>query len=146
MGIPFTVTAANAFTYYLEKDLVTQCSSNLLYERLMDDIFFIWKGPKNNLLDFLSFLNSKNDRIKLTYVDKSGVSFLDLYLYQDANLCTLHFSTYQKPFSKHLYILFDSFHPVSNKKAFIRGEFMRYTRNTSTFKAFSETLENSVSV
>ena len=38
--------------------------------------FFIWKGPKDNLLESLSFLNSKNDRIKLTYViDESRISF-----------------------------------------------------------------------
>ena len=73
MGTPFAVTAANAFMYYLEKDAVTQYSSHLLlYKRFIDDIFFIWKGPEENLLEFLSCLNSKNDRIKLTYViDKS---------------------------------------------------------------------------
>ena len=60
--------------------------------------FFIWKGPKDNLLESLSFLNSKNDRIKLTYViDESRISFLDLFLYKDANFSTLQFSTYQKP-------------------------------------------------
>lgn len=42
MGTPFAVTAANALTYYLEKDLVTQFSSNLLlYKRFIDDIFFL---------------------------------------------------------------------------------------------------------
>ena len=51
--------------------------------------FFIWKGPKENLLEFLSFLNSMNDRIKLTYViDESSISFLDLFLYKDANFST----------------------------------------------------------
>ena len=68
MGTPFAVTTANAFMYYLEKDVVTQHSSHLLlYKRFIDDIFFIWKGPKENLLEFLSCLNSKNDRIRLTY-------------------------------------------------------------------------------
>ena len=102
----------------------------------------VWKGPKENLLEFLSCLNSKNDRIKLTYViDESSISFLDLFLYKDANFSTLQFSTYQKPLNKYLYIPFESFHPASNKRAFIRGELMRYTRNSSTFKAFSETRE-----
>ena len=42
MGTPFAVTAANAFMYYLEKDLVTQFSSNLLlYKRFIDDILFL---------------------------------------------------------------------------------------------------------
>ena len=47
MGTPLAVTAANAFMYYLEKDFVTQFSSNLLlYKRFIDDIFFIWGVPK----------------------------------------------------------------------------------------------------
>ena len=99
--------------------------------------FFIWIGPKAKLLEFLSFLHSKNDRIKLTYViDESSISFLDLFLYKDANFSTLQFSTYQKPLNKYLYIIL-----ASNKRAFIRlrGQLMRYTRNSSTFKAFSET-------
>ena len=122
MGTPFAVTAANAFVYYSEKDAVTQYSSHLLlYKRFIDDIFFIWKGAEENLLEFLSCLNSKNDRIKLTYViDKSSILFLDLFLYKDANFSTLQFSTYQKPLNKYLYIPFQSFHPASNKRAFIR--------------------------
>ena len=53
----------------------------------------------------------------------------------------LQFSTFQKPLNKYLYIPFESFHPSSNKKAFIKGELIRYARNSSTFKAFSETRE-----
>ena len=49
-----------------------------------------------------------------------------------AHCSLLHINMY-------LYIPFESFHPASNKKAFIKGEFMRYARNSSTFKAFSET-------
>ena len=37
------------------------------------------------------------------------------------------------------YIPFESFHPSSNKKAFVKGELMRYARNSSSFKSFSET-------
>ena len=51
----------------------------------------------------------------------------------------LQFSTFQKPLNKYLYIPFESFHPSSNKKAFIKGELMRYARNSSSFKSFSET-------
>ena len=143
MGTPFAVTATNAFMYYLEKDVVTQFSSYLLlYKRFINDIFFIWKDPKENLLEFLSCLNNKNDRIKLRYViDESSISFLDLFLYRNANFSTLQFSTFQKQLNKYLYIPFESFHPASNKRAFIRGELMHYSRNSSTFEAFSETRE-----
>lgn len=141
MGTPFAVTVANAFMYYLEKDLVTQYVDNLvLYKRFIDDIFFIWKGPKKDLLLFLDNLNSQNDRINLTYViEDSCISFLDLLLYKEKDCNTLQFSTFQKPLNKYLYIPFESFHPASNKKAFIRGELMRYSRNSSKFEAFCVT-------
>ena len=96
----------------------------------------VWKGPKEILLEFLSCLYSKNDHIKLTYyvIDESSISFLDLFLYKDANFSTLQFSTHQKPLNKCLCIPFESFHPTSSNRAFIRGELMCYTRNSSMFK------------
>lgn len=51
----------------------------------------------------------------------------------------LQYSTFQKPLNKYLYIPYESFHPASNKKAFIKGELMRYARNSSTFHSFQET-------
>ena len=38
-------------------------------------------------------------------------------------------------------IPFESFHPSSNKKAFIKGELIRYARNSSSFASFAETRE-----
>ena len=65
MGKPFAVTAANAFMYYLEKDVVTQFSNHLLlYKPFIDDICFVWKGPKENLLELLSCLNNKYDLLR----------------------------------------------------------------------------------
>ena len=143
MGTPFAVTVANAFMYHHEKDIVGQYSNYLtLYRRFIDDIFAIWDGPKDVLLEFLDALNSKTDRIKLTYcISDSSISFLDLFLYRDISSSVLQFSTFQKPLNKYLYIPFESFHPSSHKKAFIKGELMRYARNSSSFKSFSETRE-----
>ena len=65
MGTPFAVTAAN---YYHEKDMIELYSRNLtLYKRFMDDIFLIWNGPRETLLEFLSDINTKDERIKITY-------------------------------------------------------------------------------
>lgn len=143
MGTPFAVTAANAFMFYHEKDIVGYYSQYLkLYKRFIDDIFAIWCGPKGTLLEFLNALNSKTDRIKLTYcISESSISFLDLFLYRETSSNVLQFSTFQKPLNKYLYIPFESFHPSSNKKAFIKGELMRYARNSSSFNSFHDTRE-----
>jgi len=62
-------------------------------KKLKKHIFFVWKGGKEILLEFLSCLCSKNDRIKLTYyvIDQSSISFFDLFLYEDANFSTAVF-------------------------------------------------------
>lgn len=98
------------------------------------DIFAIWCGPKDTLHEFLDVLNNKTDRIKLTCcISDSSISLLDLFLYRDAASSILQFSTFQKPLNKYLYqIPFESFHP-SSKKTFIKGELMRYARNSSFF-------------
>ena len=113
-----------------------------LYKHFIDDIFTIWCGPKGTLLEFLNTLNSKTDRIKLTYcISESSISFPDLFLYRDTSSNVLQFSTIQKPLNKNLYIPFKSFHPSSINKAFIKGELMRYVRNSSSFNSFYETRE-----
>ena len=136
MGTPFAVTVPNAFMCYQEKDIAEQYSSYLtLYRHFIDDIFAVWVGPKDTLLEFLDTLSSKTDRIKLTYcISDSSISFLDLFLYRDTSN-VLQFSTFQKPLNKYLYIPFESFHPSSNKKALIKGELTRYARNSSSFKS-----------
>ena len=53
----------------------------------------------------------------------------------------LQFSTFQTPFDNYLYIPFESFHPCSNKKAFSKGDLIKYARNSSSFKPFSENRE-----
>ena len=63
MGTPFAVTVANAFMYHYEKDIVQKYSSYLtLYQWYIDDIFAIWVGPKDTLLEFLDTLDNKTDR------------------------------------------------------------------------------------
>lgn len=143
MGTPFAVTVANAFMFHHQKDIVEYYSQYLtLYKCFIDDIFAIWYGPKGILLEFLDALNSKTDRIKLTYcISESSISLLDLFLYRDTSMNVLQFSTFQKPLNKYLYIPFESFHPSTNKKAFIKGELMRYARNSSSLNSFYETRE-----
>ena len=124
MGTPFSVTVVNAFMYHHEKDIVDHYSQYLiLYKRFIDDIFAIWCWPKDTLLEFLGALNSKDQRIQLTHcISELSISFLDLFLYRDGSSSVLQFSIFQKPLNKYLYIPFESFHPSSNKKAFIKGE------------------------
>ena len=141
MGTPFPVTAANAFMYYHERDTIEKYSRYLPpYKRFIDGIFVIWDSPHDNLLEFLNAINTNDERIKITYeIGESKISFLDLLLFKDSACKTLQYSTFQKPLNKYLYMPFESFHPTSNKKAYIKGELMCYARNSSNFHSFNET-------
>ena len=143
MGTPFAVTAANAFMLRHEKNIVNQYSQYLqLYKRFIDDIIVVWTGPRDLLLEFINALNTKDDRIKITFdISDSSIPFLDLLLFKDREKNTIQFCTFQKPLNKYLYIPFESFHPASNKRAFIKGELMRYARNSSNFTTFADTRE-----
>ena len=143
MGKPLAVTAANTFMYHLEKDIVALYSKHfVLYKRVIVDIFTIWSGLKQELLEFFDALNSKKDCIKINYdINKSSIGFQDLFLYKNPTFSTMQLSTVQKPLNKYFYISFKSVHPVSNKRAFIRDELMHYTRNSSTAEAFYKTEE-----
>ena len=68
MVLPFTVTAANAFMYYHERDISDHfCRYLTLYKRFIDDVFIIWDGSKEKLLEFLWVFHSKDKRIQITY-------------------------------------------------------------------------------
>ena len=85
------------------------CTSVLLMTFLPSGV-----GPKVPCWNSLTALNSKTDRIKLTYcISESSISFLDLFLYRDTSSNMLQFSTFQKPLNKYMYIPFESFHPSS---------------------------------
>ena len=99
MGTPFAVTAANAFMYYHERDIIEKYSRYLpLYKRFIDDIFVMGDGPHDYLLEFVNAINTKDERIKITYeISESKISFLDLLLFKDSACKTLQYSTFQKP-------------------------------------------------
>ena len=124
MGTPFAVTAANAFMYYHERDIIENFSRYLpLYKRFIDDIFVIWDGPREILLEFLYAINTKDERIKITYeISESKISFLDLFLFKVDGCATLHYSTFQKPLNKYLYIPYESFHPKGDQKDLLEGK------------------------
>ena len=96
MGTPFS--AANAFMYYLEKDLVSAYRNHIsLYKRFIDDIIMLWSGPYDKLLEFLNVFNTKDPRINLTYeISDKAVTFLDLYIHKVSVYSLWIFSSYQQ--------------------------------------------------
>ena len=63
---------------------------SLSYLRLIDDIFFIWTGAKDQLITFLTDLNTKQISIKFEYkISRSSIPFIGTEVYIKNNkLCT----------------------------------------------------------
>jgi hypothetical protein len=91
---------------------------------------------KFNFNDYYQYLNGRNKNIKFTYALKNKLPFLDLLVSIKNN--KLHFTCYQKPLNKYLYIPKSSSHPPSLKRGFIKGELIRYARNSSTQEDFNK--------
>ena len=89
----------------------------ILWKRYIDDIFFIWYGTKNELMDFVTFLNSYHPTIKFKCNEfehfnfqTRSVDFLDLSISIDDG-GSIQTTLYTKPNLKVQYLLPSSCHP-----------------------------------
>ena len=66
MGSPLSPFAANIFMEYFEDTFVmSSVPKHKLWIRYMDDCLVLWKHGKDKPQNFLNYLNSCHDRIKL---------------------------------------------------------------------------------
>jgi hypothetical protein len=128
MGSPMIPPYANIFMYQLEKNTVHKymdLGTILLYKRFIDDVFILTKD--SDITELQSELNSLNPSIKLTWTPPAKhCNFLDLVvLVKDAKI---HTKVYQKQLNTYAYLPFHSYHTMSQKRGFIKGEAIRYAR------------------
>lgn len=138
MGTNAAVEIAQIYGFVLfEMDSSTSSIYQLpFYGRFIDDIFGLWTGSDEEFDDFVSLFNSRSPLIKVTSTLSFKLSFLDLLIEiipdgKDVNMARVKFSCFQKPLNKYAYIKYSSSHPTSLKKGFIKGELIRYIRNSS---------------
>ena len=87
------------------------------YLRYIDDLFFIWKGTKEELLSFIDDLNKKTPSIKFDCkYSKREIQFMDtkIYKYTNSKPCL---TIYRKPTNRQNYLHFKSAYPPSLKKS-----------------------------
>ena len=140
MGTSAAPDYANVFMYILEAPLLEKYKDFiLLFVRYIDDILLIVKHYAP-LSEIIGAFNSLHPKIKLNFVmDHDRIEFLDLVIFKGPRFYRkgiLDIEVHQKITNGYLYIPFTSFHPVSVKKAFIRGELIRYVRNCSSMEQF----------
>lgn len=98
------------------------------YGRYIDDLFFIFSGSQQQLLDFHAYLNNANNNIKLS-LEYSGteINFLDLKISLDQQ-GTIHTSIYRKSTDRNTILRAESFHPKNLISNIPYGQFQRLRR------------------
>ena len=57
-----------------------------MFLRFIDDLFMMWTGLEQELLDFMKDLNKKHTSIKFEFkYSQTKIEFLDVLVYQDLN-------------------------------------------------------------
>ena len=112
----------------------------LLYVRYIDDIFFIWKGSKQDLLKFFAEINETHPTIKFDYeFSKNSVNFLDTKVTLSGR--RLSTSVYTKPTDRKAYLHHKSYHPQSTKESIAYSQATRLRRICTEDSDFTEATE-----
>ncbi len=90
MGSTMAPNYANLYVGLFEQKFIFNGLQNsflpsiVLWRRYIDDIFMLWSGTENQLLQFYSFLNTSNEHLHFTVnYDDSCVSILDICIIRD---------------------------------------------------------------
>ena len=128
MGTKMAPSYANLFMHDLEMEFLSkEARKPTLWVRFIDDIFIIWEHGESYLDQFLTSLNKVNKHIKFT-IEKSTlhVPFLDTTVFvENGELLT---KLYTKPTDAHLYLRYDSCHPIACKTGIPKSQFQRLKR------------------
>ena len=109
-----------------------------LWGRFRDDICCIWTGTEEELLQFNTWLNNLEPKLKFTVESsKETVVFLDLRLTVKGT--HIETSMYSKPSDTHAYLMPSSCHPTHICKNIPQGVMKRVRRNCSEESVRKET-------
>ncbi|CAF5078763.1 unnamed protein product, partial [Rotaria sp. Silwood1] len=114
MGSSLTLTSANCYMFFYERDIVKQVNnSNGLYLRYIDDIFIIINWPIQHLSKQINRWNELDLNIKLKAQVGHSTNFLDLYI--EIKNGELFIKVYHKPSYEPYYLPFNSIHLIHMK-------------------------------
>ena len=99
----------------------------MTYVRYIDDIFLVWKGTKEELMEFLKEINLVHQCIKFDHeLSRESINFLDVKVSISGK--RLSTSVYTKPTDRKSYLHAKSYHPKSTKEAIAFGQATRLKR------------------
>ena len=138
MGAKYAPSLANLFMAKWEEDVIHSevVSGITLWARYIDDILLLWAGEYQELIQFITGLNSNNRGIELKYeASQTNVHYLDLNIgIKDGIFVT---STYFKDIDRNAFIPTDSCHHDPWIKGVPKSQYLRLRRNCSDPQEFS---------
>jgi hypothetical protein len=148
MGTACAPTYANLFLAPLEEPVLKEMESILLfYRRFIDDAFGLIHGTMDDVRTFQTRIGALHPNMKFEWtVSRLQLPFLDVSVQLELDRGTpatrpqfrLVTSVYQKPLNAYLYIPWNSCHSLSSKRAWVKGELIRYVRICSCERDFAE--------
>ncbi|OCT63297.1 hypothetical protein XELAEV_18044395mg [Xenopus laevis] len=95
------------------------------YRRYIDDLFFLWYGPDEDLSAFVNNLNVVPSTIRFTlHRDPHSIHFLDVTLYKSQT------KVFQKPTDKNTLLYYTRSHPRHLLNSLPRSQMLRVVRVT----------------
>ena len=129
----------------LENKFISLSEKIFKWFRYRDDILMFWLGDEDELVNFISRINSIHPTLKFTYEwSKTEINFLDLTLYKEdrfQNMQVLDIKCFSKSCDTFQYLSRDSSHPNSCFHGMIKGEAIRYIRNSSSEAEYERKLD-----
>ena len=143
MGTPLAPSAANLFMGWLEQQLLQHSPVSInkeTWKRFIDDIFMLFCGTDEELMQFTTFINQFHPTIKFTVNSSDqSVPFLDINIsLKDGFLQT---DLYSKPTDSHAYLFSTSCHPRHTINNIPYSLFIRLRRLCSTPEAYKARCE-----
>ncbi len=147
MGSRASVSGSDIVVHHFEKQLIQKYNKQLLiFLRFRDDVFGIFDGSLSECQQFMDDANSLHPKLRFNFdVSQEKVSFLDVDIFKGPRFKDqgiLDFATHFKPTNKFQYIHRDSCHPPGVFKGLIKGELLRYARNTSDPTLYNSQVED----
>jgi len=114
----------------------------VLYFRFLDDIFGLWPGTGQQLIEFGLYLNTIIPGIKITLcIREQLIEFLDTRIYKhvdDRGLHTLRTKVYVKPTDTHQLLHHKSHHPQHTFRGTVKSQLIHFKRISSSWEDYRE--------
>jgi hypothetical protein len=148
MGTSVAPTYANLFLAGYEVKALQELKEMLLYYgQFIDDTSAIIVGDLNAVLAFQTRFGNLHPNMKMEWTQsKFQLPFLDIHVSLEVDPSVLYRSTkvhivtrvFQKALNSYLYIPWSSCHSDASKRAWVKGELIRYVRISSKSEDFKK--------